>query len=204
VDDVRIERFTCAADLARVDVAPGFAAITPSAGLRTVLAGVLEDGGVVTAAMRRSILIGYVADLPFLPIAFEGAQIRRRWLGLPDARELGGLEVARPFRGTGLAHRLLTGLVSEARLDRIILIGEALAWHWDADTGRKSIWEHRDELLRLLETAGFRRWQTDEPEIKYSPANFLFARIGPVASEESRRAFEKALFSDRIADRASG
>ncbi len=195
VDEVRIERLSSAADLARVDVAPGFAAITPSADLRTVLAGVLEAGGVVNAAMRRAILVGYTADLPFLPIPFEGGQIIRRWQGLPDARELGGLEVARPFRGAGIAQRLLTGLVSDARLDRIILIGEALEWHWDADTGRQSIWEYRDELLRLLESAGFRRWETDEAEIEYSPANFLFARIGPFASDSSRRAFEKALMT---------
>jgi acetoin utilization protein AcuA len=204
VDDVRIERFTSAAQLARVDVAPGFAAITPSAELRTVLADVLELDGVVTAAIRRSILVGYIVDLPFLPIPFQGGQITRRWQGVPDARELGGLEVARPFRGGGIAQRLLTELVSEARLDRIILIGEALQWHWDADTGRRSIWEYRDELLRLLESAGFRRWETDEAEIRYSPANFLFARIGPLASEASRRAFEKSLFTDRAADRVSG
>jgi GNAT superfamily N-acetyltransferase len=195
VDDVAIERFTSAADLARVDVAPGFAAINSSADLRTVLSGVLEAGGVVNAALRRSILVGYTADLPFLPIAFEGRQIIRRWQDLPDTRELGGFEVARAFRGAGVAQRLLAGLVSDARLERVILIGEALEWHWDADTDRRSIWEYRDDLLRLLETAGFRRWETDEPEIKYSPANFLFARIGRFTPDASRRAFEKALIS---------
>jgi len=195
VNDVRIERFTSAAELARFDVTPGFAAITPSADLRKVLAAVLQAGGVVNAALRRSILVGYTADLPFLPIPFDGGQIIRRWQRLPDVRELGGLEVAKPFRGAGIAQRLLAGLVSDARLDRIVLIGEALEWHWDADIGRQSIWEYRDELSRLLETAGFRRWETDEPEIKYSPANFLFARIGPRTSDASRRAFDQALIT---------
>lgn len=198
MEDVRIDRLTSAGDLARLDVTPGFAAITPSKDLRAVLARVLEAGGVVNAALRRSILIGYTADLPFLPIPFQGGQITRRWQGLPDAREIGGLEVARPFRGAGIAQRLLAGLVSDARLDRIVLIGEALQWHWDADTGRQSIWEYRDELLRLLERAGFRRWETDEPEIQYSPANFLFARIGPLTSEVSRRAFQTALMTGGV------
>jgi GNAT superfamily N-acetyltransferase len=198
VREVRIERLTSAAELARFDVAPGFAAISSSANLRTVLADVFAAGGVVNAALRGSILVGYTADLPFLPIPFGGGQIIRRWQGLPDARELGGLEVARPFRGAAIAQRLLAGLVSDARLDRIILIGEALAWHWDADTGQQSIWEHRDDLLRLLERAGFRRWETDEAEIKYSPANFLFARIGPLTSDASRRAFEKALMTGGV------
>ncbi len=102
--EVRIERLV---DVGRVDIVPGFFAITRSPQLREMLARVLDLGAVVTAAVHRSLLIGYAADLPFLPIVLEHGEWKRRWQLLPDVRELGGIEVARPFRGSGIARLLL-------------------------------------------------------------------------------------------------
>ena len=80
------------------------------------------------------------------------------------------------------------------RLDPYIVIGEALSWHWDVAAAGNDPWEYRRRLSRLLESAGFQRFATDEPDVTYHPANFLAARIGAATAASSRRAFEKALF----------
>jgi acetoin utilization protein AcuA len=190
--EVRIERLV---NVGRVDIVPGFFAITRSPQLREMLARVLDLGAVVTAAVHRSLLIGYAADLPFLPIVLEHGEWKRRWQLLPDARELGGIEVARPFRGAGIARLLLEQMVSGPRLDREILIGEGLHWHWDLAARGLDVRQCRARLLALFSAAGFCSHQTDEPEVSSSPWNFLIARIGSRIPPDSRRAFEAALLA---------
>ena len=80
------------------------------------------------------------------------------------------------------------------RLERYIVIGEALCWHWDVAAAGNDPWEYRQRLCRLLESAGFQRFATDAPDVTYDPANFLAARIGVATAPSSRRAFEEALF----------
>jgi hypothetical protein len=161
MDELNIERLT---DLRRVDIAPGFFAITRSARLREVLADVLDLGAAVLAATRGSLLVGYTVDLPFVPIQFDDREWSRRWL------------------------------VPDPRLEDQILIGEGLVWHWDHEARGLYATECRAQLLALFGNAGFRRYRTDEPEIRSSPYNFLIARSGPRVAEESRLAFEGALF----------
>ena len=74
-----------------------------------------------------------------------------------------------------------------------IVIGEALAWHWDIHAAGVDLWKYRGMLLRLLESAGFGRFDTDEPEIRAYEANVLIARIGAGTSAADRRAFREAL-----------
>lgn len=179
--------------LSRVDIAPGFHAVTRSPELRGVLSEVLKLGAVVTAALDGAVLVGYAVDLPYLPIVFDGVEYRRRWQSLPDVRELGALEVARGVRRAGLGRGLLEAALQSPRLDGRILIGEGLAWHWDAEARGLGLSQCRAALLRLFEGAGFRRYRTDEPEVAYSPYNFLVARVGPKVPEASRLAFEAAL-----------
>lgn len=192
------ERLT---DLASVDIAPGFFAITRSGGLRERLEKILLLGALITAAVQRSVLVGYVADLPFMPVATVWGELTRRWQSVPDARELGAIEVARPFRAQGIGRRLLAELVAGTRLDGNILIAEGLEWHWDLEARGLSSRECRARLLALFSDAGFRRYDTDEAEITYSAANFLLARIGPQVRQQSRLAFESALLLDRHAHR---
>jgi hypothetical protein len=187
---VHIEHVT---DVSRLDVAKGFCAITPTDGLRRVLTDVLGLGAHVVAAVDGSVLVGYAVDLPFLPIVFEGAVLPRRWQRLPDARELGAIEVIRPLRGTGLARALLAAMVSGGRLDDKIVLAEGLSWHWDHEASGLSSRDCRARLLSLFLGAGFRKYATDEPEIRQSPDNFLVARVGPAAPPASRAAFEAAL-----------
>ncbi|HEY2030119.1 MAG TPA: hypothetical protein VGH20_13020 [Myxococcales bacterium] len=183
------------ADPSAVDIAPGFCAVTRSPQLRAMLTEVLTLGAVVTAALDGAVLVGYAVDLPYLPIVFDGDEYQRRWQPLSDVRELGVLEVARGVRGAGLGRGLLAGMLEGGRLDRQIVIGEGLAWHWDVEARGLGLSGCRAALLNLFESAGFRRYRTDEPEVAYSPYNFLVARVGPKVPEASRLAFEGALMT---------
>ncbi|HEX4385668.1 MAG TPA: hypothetical protein VH083_22060 [Myxococcales bacterium] len=191
---VRVERLE---DVSRVDIAKGFCAVTRSAELREMLLRILELDAVVFAALEGSVLVGYTADLSFLPIAFGGGLIERRWQRVPCARELGAIEVARSCRATGVARELLAAQVAGGRLDEQILIGEGLCWHWDNEGRGLSVSECRARLLRLFANAGFGKYQTDEPEVSYSLSNFLVARVGSRVPSESVAAFEAALFLGR-------
>lgn len=183
------------AELRSFDIAPGFFAITRSAELRALFTDILGLGAAITVAVDRSMLIGYAADLPFVPVQWEHGEVQRRWSLVPQARELGALEVARPFRGQGLARLLLEEMFSGGRLEDRIVIAEGLHWHWDLEQSGLSVAEARQRLLALFGGEGFQRYDTDEPEVSYSPGNFLLARLGAQVAEESVRAFREALFS---------
>ncbi len=195
MDELHIEQLRSSAFLRGIAIADGFAAITRGPQLRGVLANVLDQGGVVTAALHGTTLAGYVVDLPFMPIPFLGAEIRRRWQDVPSTREVGGIEVARPFRSGGIARRLLAAMVADGRLDAVILLAEGFHSHWDLEARPVSVWDARAQLIRLFETAGFVRHDTDEPEVTESPANFLVARVGPRVPELHRAAFLHARFA---------
>jgi acetoin utilization protein AcuA len=181
-------------DLDAMEISPGFRAIVRSAELRPVLQHVLQLGGAVTAALHDGMLIGYATDLPFVPIEWSLGRIERRWERLPGARELGSLEVATPYRGRGIAHLVMDSLVAGGRLEPYIVIGEALAWHWDIGAAGVDLWRYRGMLLRLLESAGFAGFDTDDAEIRAHEANFLVARIGAATSAADRSAFREALW----------
>jgi acetoin utilization protein AcuA len=178
-----------AADLRALDVPPGFGAIVRSADLRDVLARVIDLGGVVTAASAEGVLAGYATDLPFVPVFYQGRRVERPWDDLPQAHEFGSIEVAPQFRRTGLAEALIASMVANGRLDERIVIGEALASHWDLRGSGLAVWDYRTALLRLFERAGFQRFDTSQPETALDPASFLIARIGPRTSPQSQAAF---------------
>lgn len=58
------------------------------------------------------------------------------------------------------------------------------------------MWEYRRRLVRLLESAGFGRFDTDAPDVADDPVNFLAVRIGAATTRASQQAFSQALFED--------
>jgi GNAT superfamily N-acetyltransferase len=182
-------------DLSNLDIAPDFFAIHRSAEVREALSKLFALDAYLVGAIDRSVLVGYAVDLPFLPIEFEGEKIERRWNRLPDARELGAIEIARQCRSRGVARELLAGLAENGRLETKIVVGEGLMWHWDYESRGLNASECRARLLSMFAGAGYRRFRTNEPEIAFSPYNFLVARIGRQVSKSSLGAFEAALIA---------
>jgi len=192
--DLIVQRFETQSQIDGLRVAAGFSAIVPTAGVLEMFRKSVAIGGTITAAVLQGSLVGYAADLPFAPIEWNGRRIVRRWEAIPEVRELGAVEVAAPFRNRGIARMLMQASAAGQRLERYIVIGEALSWHWDVAATGNDPWEYRRRLWRLLESAGFQRFDTDEPDVTYDAASFLAARIGGATAPSSRRAFEEALF----------
>ena len=192
--DLIVQRFETRSQIDGLRVAAGFGAIVPTAEVVEMFRKSVAIGGTITAALLQGALVGYAADLPFAPIEWDGQRIARRWEAIPEVRELGAVEVAAPFRNRGIARTLMQAFAEGDRLERYIVIGEALSWHWDVAAAGNDPWEYRRRLSRLLESAGFQRFDTDAPDVTYDAASFLAARIGGATAPSSRRAFEAALF----------
>lgn len=127
--DLVIQRYESPSQIDALRVAAGFSSIVKTGEVPSMFRRVLAADGNVTAALSGGVLVGYAADLPFVPIEWDGARIVRRWEMVPQARELGAVEVAAPFRNRGIARRLMQALADDERLERFIVIGEALRWH---------------------------------------------------------------------------
>lgn len=157
-------------DAARV--AGDFGAIVRSHRVQGVLGHVADLGGAVIAALAGEELRGYATLVP------SSALRRERWEDLPDAFELGSIEVARSARGRGIGTALLANLPATLPIERLLLFARGLVSHWDLALGAMPALEHRRMLLRMLGRAGFQRWETDDPEVDDHPMSFLAVRAG--------------------------
>jgi GNAT superfamily N-acetyltransferase len=154
------------------DVADDFGSIVRSERLREVLDRIRPSGGAVIAALVGTELRGYATLVP------SSLLKRDRWGDLPDAFELGSIEVARSSRRCGIATALLARLPSTLPIDRLLLLARGVASHWDTSVAMLSPIDYRRMLLRMLARAGFGRWETDDPEVEEHPMNFLAVRAG--------------------------
>jgi len=103
-----------------------------------------------------------------------------RWASLPHGKilELGGIEVARGFRGMGLARRLMDQAFAPPDFDDVIVYAQALTWCWDLEGTGMSVADYRQMMLRLFGPYGFESYITDEPNIRFDHTSFLMARMG--------------------------
>ena len=146
----------------------------------------LGHGRVLVAHHERELL----AYLTFHPP--EG---QCRWSSLPFGKilELGGIEVARGFRGMGLARRLMDQAFCPPDFDDVIVYAQALTWCWDLEGTGKTVTDYRQMMLRLFGVYGFESYITDEPNIRYDHTSFLLARMGPRTQTTLIQAFEALL-----------
>lgn len=146
------------------------------------------------AADRQHAALITVAALPYgrVLVAHRGRQLvayltfhppegECRWASLPRGKilELGGIEVARGFRGMGLARRLMDQAFAPPDFDDVIVYAQALTWCWDLEGTAMSIADYRQMMLRIFGVYGFKSYNTDEPNIRYDHTSFLLARMGP-------------------------
>ena len=119
-----------------------------------------------------------------------------RWAGLDGLYEI-AIQVARSWRHSGLAKRLLAFVLSQDYVEDLIIIALGVSWHWDLEALQMTAWQYREVLVRTFAPFGFQPRTTDDPEISAAEGNALLARIGgrvPLALEEE---FERRLTSRR-------
>jgi GNAT superfamily N-acetyltransferase len=154
--------------------------------------GLRVPGGEVFAATDGHIIVGYLLVVP------SGAD--QPWGRLNDLRILEiGIEVARGYRGQGLAQALFRQAFGRLEVESRIYVASAYVWCWDADGTGLSPTAYADRLLRLFERFGFRREWTNEPNVMMEPANFLAVRIGCQVPSDLIRRFRQSQRGERAA-----
>ncbi len=152
----------------------------------------------IACAVSSGDLVGYVTVVP----TEEDSRwrsieeiLRRSSEGLhhPFLMELGSIEISKPWRSQGLAHRLLKFMFDDPYFEDRIVFSRELSWHWDLKASGLSAYEYRGMLMRLFEGVGFRYCETDDEEIKYSGENMLMVRIGSAVPPETALAFHRSV-----------
>jgi len=147
-------------------------------------------GGHITVAHTRAgMIVGYIALLHPEDLS--------RWSGVEGVWELEGIEVARAWRGKGVATRMIRALfASEVWEDRIVM-AMAYRWCWDTEGMGLGINDYLNILDRLFGPFGFQVFRTDEPNIAFYPGNVLGARIGKRVRPEVLQAFTSRLWLNK-------
>ncbi len=157
-----------------------------------------EPSGRVTVAHNADQkIVGYVTITP------PDADTRWGRDHIDGLLELGGIEVAREWRGLRLSDALLKATFDRGAFDKTIVIATGYRWCWDMESTGLTVREYRDMLNRVFERYGFKFLETDEPNIAWYPDNALVARIGSRVSEKLQVQFKALLFERIGSDYAS-
>ncbi len=145
-------------------------------------------GRVAAALLNGRTIIGFaVLDRP---------NPEERWARL-DAEtvlELKAVEVFRPFRGHGVARRLLSGLLADSGIEDTIIYLTTYVWIWDLKSSGLTAAAYRDMLLALYRPFGFVRQRTNEPNICLQPENLFMVREGRHVPLEIKESFKLLRF----------
>lgn len=151
----------------------------------------LPEGRVI-AAVAADVIIGYVT--------FHYPDELELWSqgGMEDLIELGAIEVADGYRGSGLAKLLVSTAFEEGQLEDCIVFTTEYYWHWDLKGSGLTVWEYRQMMEKLMKTVDMVWYATDDPEICSHPANCLMVRMGRDVPLSSRETFDRVRFRQRF------
>jgi len=120
------------------------------------------------------------------------------WQGIENAYEV-AVEVSSTFRNLGIAHQLLSQALDFESVEKHLVVGLGLSWHWDYTWLGMPPFQYRELIARLFAAHGFAEYMTSEPNIRMDPANILVARFGRHLGEGSmNRFFERLFQSERL------
>lgn len=151
----------------------------------------LPEGRVITAVVDNT-LIGYVT--------FHYPDELELWSqgGMPDLIELGAIEVADAYRGSGLGKLLIATAFEREQLENCIVYTTEYYWHWDLKGSGLDVWAYRKMMEKLMKTVDMVWYATDDPEICSHPANCLMVRIGREVPMSSQETFDRVRFRQRF------
>lgn len=146
--------------------------------------------GIVHVAQDNQEIIGYVM--------FHYPNQYSRWNKHPRILELGAIEISKDWKRMGIASRLLAETFKNPELEEYIVITTEFYWHWDLDGSRLSVWRYQKMLRKLFGSVGFKKRNTDDPEILEHPANMLMVRFGKNVYDSHLKAFEDLTYQESI------
>lgn len=154
------------------------------------IAGLPE--GRIIAAIDNGVIVGYVT--------FHYPDEMELWSqgGMEDLIELGAVEVADRYRGSGLGKLLISAAFDEGQLENCIVYTTEYYWHWDLKGSGLDVWAYRQMMEKLMQTVDMVWYATDDPEICSHPANCLMVRIGREVPMSSQETFDRVRFRQRF------
>lgn len=124
-----------------------------------------------------------------------------RWarLGKGLMLEVSVFEVSRKWRSMGISTGILKHLVNSGKWEDSILYMVGYSWTWDLDGKGLDPMSYRDMLINIFYRQGFRRFQTNEPNVMLRPENLFMARLGESVPEDLKNRFKLLRFDlDRL------
>lgn len=179
--------------LATYDFHEELKAFRPSKQQHEALIGIAKlDEGRIIVVRQNATVVGYVTYLYPDPL--------ERWAEdrIPNMVELGAIEVVPTFRGTGVGKKLLNVSFMDDALEDYLVITNEYYWHWDMKGTGLSVWDYRKMMERMMNSAKFEYYATDDPEITSHPANCLMARTGARVQADTIERFNKLRFKNRL------
>lgn len=122
-----------------------------------------------------------------------------RWTELGEGimMEVKVIEVARSWRQTRIASRVLKMVVDYPQIEDKILYMVGYSWTWDLSGTQKTAQAYRAMLVHLFEQHGFQVFETNEPNVCLKPENVLMCRLGNNISRETKDRFKWLRFGLR-------
>ena len=168
-------------------------AFRPSHQQHEALIGIakLEEGRILVIRQDH-IVVGYVTYLSPDPL--------ERWAEdrIPNMIELGAIEVIPAFRGCGAGKKLLEVSFMDDSMEDYLVITTEYYWHWDLKGTGLTVWDYRNMMEKMMKTANFEYYATDDPEITSHPANCLMARVGSRVQADTLERFDRLRFRSRF------
>ncbi len=151
----------------------------------------LEEGRIILIR-QESLVVGYVTYLYPDPL--------ERWSEdrIPNMIELGAIEVIPAYRGTGTGKKLIEVSFMDDAMEDYLVITTEYYWHWDLKGTGLTVWDYRNMMERMMKSANFEYYATDDPEITSHPANCLMARIGSRVQADTLERFDRLRFRSRF------
>ena len=146
------------------------------------------DSRVALAYTEQGVIIGY------LTVTLPEADTRWGKDQIPGLNEMGGIEVSRSWRGTGVGRAIIGSVFTPDSYAREIVLATGYRWCWDMESTGLTVHEYRGMLIRMFGEFGFQSFETDEPNIAWYPDNALVARIGARVSPQLLAKFKGLLF----------
>ncbi|RIJ66695.1 GNAT family N-acetyltransferase [Rummeliibacillus sp. POC4] len=150
----------------------------------------LPEGRMIIARLNDTI-IAYATFLYPDPL--------ERWSegNMENLLELGAIEVAPEFRGTGVGKSILQVAMMDDAMEDYIVITTEYYWHWDLKRTGLNVWQYRKVMEKMMQAGGLEVAATDDPEISSHPANCLMVRIGKRVDQKSIKKFDQLRIMNR-------
>ena len=168
-------------------------AFRPSQQQHEALIGIakLEEGRILVIRQDQ-LVVGYVTYLYPDPL--------ERWAEdrIPNMIELGAIEVIPAFRGSGAGKKLIEVSFMDDSMEDYLVITTEYYWHWDLKGTGLTVWDYRNMMEKMMKSANFEYYATDDPEITSHPANCLMARVGSRVQADTLERFDRLRFRSRF------